>query len=350
MENIEKRNYGIDLLRFILMFMVCVLHTLAQGGILYNAVNHNLYKILWFIEITSYCAVNGYAFISGYIAKDTKKNNEKIINMWFQIFFYSFVISIILKLFGFADFVGKRELIKYALPITFNVFWYMTSYFILFLVTPVLNNFLFKINKEKSKKTLIILFVVFSIINFYEDTFCTKLGYSPIWLIVLYCMGVLAKRVELFKKCKSSSLIIAMLFNISITLLLVVNYSNKTLLSYISPTIVLNGIIIVILFSRIKLKGTIIKKLSPYVLGIYLFQLNPIIWEYIIKDRFIFVLEQKFFISIISVFLLAGLIFISGLIVEYIRQKIFKLLKIEKLSKKVNVYLEKGLNKIISYI
>ena len=60
--------------------------------------------------------------------------------------------------------------------------------------------------------------------------------------------------------------------------------------------------------------------------------------------------NQKFFISIILVFLLAGLIFISGLIVEYIRQKIFKLLKIEKLSKKVNVCLEKCLNKIIRYI
>lgn len=350
MENIEKRNYGIDLLRFILMFMVCVLHTLGQGGILDNVVDYNLFKILWFIEIASYCAVNGYAFISGYIAKDTKKNNEKIINMWFQIFFYSFVISVILKLFGFADFVDKRELIKYALPITFNTFWYMTSYFILFLVTPLLNNYLFKIDKEESKKTLIILFVLFSIINFYKDTFCTELGYSPIWLIVLYCMGVLSKQVELFKKCKSRSLIIVMLLNISITLLLVVNNGDYTLLSYISPTIVLNGIIIVILFSRIKLKGTVIKKLTPYVLGIYLFQLNPIIWEYIIKNRFIFVLEQKFFISILLVFLLAGLIFISGLTVEYIRQKLFKLLKIEKLSKKVNVYLEKGLNKLISYI
>ena len=350
MENIEKRNYGIDFLRFILMFMVCILHTLGQGGILYNTVNDNLYKIFWVIEITAYCAVNGYAFISGYIAKDTKKNNKKIINMWFQLFFYSFVISIILKLFGFADFVGKRELIKYALPITFNVFWYMTSYFILFLATPMLNKFLFNLNKDESKKTLIILFVTFSIINFYNDAFCTELGYSPIWLIVLYSMGVLSKKVELFKKYKSSSLIIAMLLNISITLLLVINYDNYKLLSYISPTIVLNGMIIVILFSRLKLKGTIIKKLSPYVLGIYLFHLNPIIWNYILKDKFIFVLDQKFYISIILVFLLAIAIFVSGLLVEYIRQNLFKLLKIDKLSEKTNAYLEKALNKVISYI
>ena len=29
-----ERNYGIDLLRLVLMYMVCMLHTLGQGGIL----------------------------------------------------------------------------------------------------------------------------------------------------------------------------------------------------------------------------------------------------------------------------------------------------------------------------
>lgn len=30
----NERNYGIDLLRLVLMYMVCILHTLGQGGIL----------------------------------------------------------------------------------------------------------------------------------------------------------------------------------------------------------------------------------------------------------------------------------------------------------------------------
>ena len=30
----KERNYGIDLLRLVLMFMVCILHTLKQGGVL----------------------------------------------------------------------------------------------------------------------------------------------------------------------------------------------------------------------------------------------------------------------------------------------------------------------------
>lgn len=34
----KERNYGIDLLRLVLMYMVCILHTLGQGGVL-NACN-----------------------------------------------------------------------------------------------------------------------------------------------------------------------------------------------------------------------------------------------------------------------------------------------------------------------
>lgn len=30
--DVKRRNYGIDLLRLISMFMVCILHTLGKGG------------------------------------------------------------------------------------------------------------------------------------------------------------------------------------------------------------------------------------------------------------------------------------------------------------------------------
>ena len=53
------RNHGIDLLRLALVFMVCMLHTLGQGGILNaSAEGTNAYRAYWFLEILSYCAVD----------------------------------------------------------------------------------------------------------------------------------------------------------------------------------------------------------------------------------------------------------------------------------------------------
>lgn len=48
-----ERNYGIDLLRLVLMYMVCMLHTLGQGGILGVCQAGTVeYKAFWFLEIS----------------------------------------------------------------------------------------------------------------------------------------------------------------------------------------------------------------------------------------------------------------------------------------------------------
>lgn len=64
----DRRNYGIDLLRMLSMFMVSVLHVLGQGSVLSASGKIPLnYAFAWFLEISAYCAVNCYALISGYV-------------------------------------------------------------------------------------------------------------------------------------------------------------------------------------------------------------------------------------------------------------------------------------------
>ena len=91
----------------------------------------------------------------------------------------------------------------------------------------------------------------------------------------------------------------------------------------------------VVLFSRIKLKGNIISKISPLAIGIYLFQLNQVIWNRYLKGAFSFVVQHSVFIGILYVLALAALIFVSGLDVEFARVKIAKLTKLPKLSKQI---------------
>ena len=63
-----KRNYGIDLLRMILMLMVVILHVLGHGGVLDATTPLSAkYCVSWLIESFAYCAVNCYALISGYV-------------------------------------------------------------------------------------------------------------------------------------------------------------------------------------------------------------------------------------------------------------------------------------------
>lgn len=74
------RNHGIDLLRLVLMFMVCMLHTLGQGGILNaSAEGTNAYRAYWFLEILSYCAVDGLLLVDMLQATDHENMTRLLI-------------------------------------------------------------------------------------------------------------------------------------------------------------------------------------------------------------------------------------------------------------------------------
>lgn len=345
----KERNYGIDLLRIVLMFMVCMLHTLGQGGVLEASNTGSFgYKTFWFLEILSYCAVDGFAIISGYMASNKPRKYEKLVDMWFQVFFYSFVVTLIFTVIGINKNWRLFDIFRCMLPVTYGKFWYFTAFFALFLAIPILNQFIFAINENISKKVFIILVVMFSIMGFLGDPFNTDGGYSAIWLIVLYCIGALAKRIKLFEDKKTITLILLWTLCIFVTwgLLVFIGPGRWTnFVSYISPTILLSGMIMVILFSRIQLKGKIITKLSPLVFGIYLFQLNQVVYNDIIKDAFAFVASKNIAVGVLYVFAFALAIFVSGLVVEFIRSKIAKWLKIPLLSQKIVVLADKLLVK-----
>lgn len=332
----NERNYGIDLLRLLLMFMVCMLHALGQCGVL-GASGKTIgeYRTYWFLEILSYCAVDGFAIISGYMATDKPHKYEKIVEMWFQAFFYSFVVTLILTIIGINESWGMRDIIKCAFPVTFGKFWYFTAFFALFFAIPVLNKFIFTIDENTAKKAIIIIVVLFSLMGILGDPFKSQWGYSAIWLMVLYCIGALAKKIKLFESRKSITLILLWALCIFVTWCARVFINNGRLVNYVSPTILLSGMIMVVLFSRLHLKGTVISKLSPLAFGIYLFQSNQVVWKKGVKDAFAFVASKNIAIGVLYVFAFALAIFISGLIVEFVRSKLAKLLRIPSLSKKI---------------
>lgn len=343
----EKSNriYGIDLLRLILMFMVCMLHVLNNGGVIEASKSNFLnYIIYLFVDVSLYCAVDGFAIISGYVATDAPKKYEKIVEMWFQAFFYSFILSFVLFRIGGTSFSSGKLLLS-ALPILSNQFWYFTAYFALYFTMPILNKYLFSISETTAKRMFLLLLFLFSISNFLFDEYKTQYGYSYLWLCVLYCLGVLTKKIKLFES-KSNKALVLLLFNfITITWLMFI-LGFKFLKSYTSPTIVFIALILIILFSRIKIKGNIISKISPLAFGIYLFHSNPIIWNDILKNAFIFVGNKNILIGLCYIFSISFFIFLTGLIVEFFRYKIARIIKIPLFSKAIVNELKKVIDSL----
>lgn len=332
----NNRNCGIDLLRLVLMFMVCMLHILGQGGVLSeNNLNAAGYPVFRLLEVCSYCAVDGFAIISGYISSNRSPKWYKLTDMWFQVFFYSFIMTIILRIAGVGSAIDTATYIRLLMPVTSKTFWYFSAYFILVFAMPMLNKFIESISAIAAKKAIVIMMFLFSIMSIYADPFNVQRGYSAIWLMGLYTLGGLAKKAQVFSARRSSTLILLLVCSSVLSWAGIVILDTDLLISYVSPTILLNALILVVLFSRIRCQCSWITRISSMAFGVYLFQLNTVIWNDILQSSMQFVTEKKVIVGVLCVLLSAIVLFVSGLTVEYLRSKVAKMLKVSSLSMKI---------------
>ena len=252
----KVRNYGIDLARIVFMYMVCIQHIIGQGGILDACIKGSIqYNVYYSIDIFATCAVDGFALISGYMASNKPNRYEKIIDMWFQAFFYSAILTQVLTLTGYDSVLTLKEYIKCIMPVTFKSFWYFTAYFCLFFSMPILNGFIFSMDKRDSKMTIAIMFILFSVMGTLGDPFTSNGGYSAIWLMVLYILGALARCLGILEKTKSLSLVLTLMFCNLLMCTSALLCGTSKFISYLSPFNLISAFVILILFSRLKLSG-----------------------------------------------------------------------------------------------
>ena len=133
----REKNYGINVLRMLAMFMVTVLHILNQGGVL-NATGRftSQYEAGWLLQIAAFCAVDIYALISGYVWIYAKYRYRNLVELWMQVLFYTVSITILFR--GFVpSSVSALEWIEAFFSVMFNQYWYFSSYVALFFVYTI---------------------------------------------------------------------------------------------------------------------------------------------------------------------------------------------------------------------
>lgn len=343
----DKRNYGIDLLRIVSMFMVVLLHILGAGGMLGAAGSSvSADRVLWLIEIACYCAVNCYSIVSGWVGYKGKFKFTNIIVLWLQVFFYTFIINVVFWLMGWQEF-SFASLTNTFLPVLASEYWYFTAYFVMYMFIPVLNLILEKFNKKQMGVFLIIGFVLFSLFPtlLMEDPFLFNHGYSAWWLAYLYLVGGFLNKYKLFSKGSVFDYLTYYGCLVLFTFLTKVNLEyltpkifgeiryNMILIDYTSPTILLCGIFLVIAFSKMKFNNffkKIISFFAPISFGVYLIHCNYLMLGKFWNGSFAKFTNYGIIKIILYVFALAILVYLICSLIDYIRHLLFKLLKVKE--------------------
>ena len=140
----KKRFTNYELLRVIAMIMVVVLHFLSHSDSLLSLkADISTVRVLGTL-LESFClvAVNVYILISGYFGVKGSFKPAKAVSLLCQIWFYAFLVLAAALVCGLPtrlQELGIYGLVQYLFPIESETYWFATSYFMLYLLSPVLN-------------------------------------------------------------------------------------------------------------------------------------------------------------------------------------------------------------------
>lgn len=359
-----KRNYGIDLLRMLSMFMVVMLHVLGQGGLLYAVEENSVkYWILWFLEMACFCAVNCFALISGYVMYQSRVKISKALLLWLQVAFYTIGAAaavFILK----PEAVGLGTIADAIFPVSRMHYWYISAYFGLLVLQPLLNILMAHADKKLLGTVLLTAFVMFCTVPTFlkSDPYILGGGYTTIWLALLYLAGAYIHKYAVAEKIKKSTawlifgvtLLIAFAFKMGTELfpqeILPLAKFRNVLASYTAPTTILMALSLLVALSQQSFGNGITKVISwcaPAALGVYLIHTNKLVWQYLIKGFSVSLLDDHWAVMILMIFVAAIAIYVACTIVEMIRNWLFKLVRIDVLCQKIEQWIESLLNKYI---
>lgn len=362
---VNKRNFGIDAFRILAMLMVVALHVLGGEGLFLNHTSGVPNSILWFLETAAYPAVNCYALITGYVCV-TQKNQRysRLMDIVAQAFFYSVIIQCIAELFH-PNGESFQRILKSFNPSNIGGYWYFTAYCGLFFIIPLLNKIILNSSKRTMLKTLIGAFFIFSAVPYIyqRDFFKTAGGYCMVWLAILYFFGAYL-RLYGAPRIKTAGAVAGYLICTAVSWIMETNakYIPEELtdlkkcfngaLSYTAPLMVLAALFLAIAFMNYQPKRTatkIIAMLSPYTFGVYLFHLHTEIWEYSKLHLHKLVTNAP----PLAVVPITAAVIVSIYLVctfgDFLRLKLFKLLRFPKMFDRLEAFLRRKLSTILDY-
>lgn len=340
----SERESNFELLRIIAMFMIICFHFALKGGFTTDGFGANQYCkdiLLTFGKI----GVNVFMLISGYFMVKSKRKVKKVIKLACISVFYTLLGNIVMLLNGAVtseEFVKSKLIFLIPLyPEIYNIYWFVTTYLIIYILSPYLNIFLNAMDKKTYREFLMVILVIWCIIptvfwKMFGETGGLFYFNNLIWMVTIYCIGAyyrLYGGAENTGKHKNiyvySSIVSFLLIMAFILLAEMFPEALKSVLStirYFYPTnTIMLTVFSVSLFNIFRLMKLGCRPKLNFIagttLGIYMFhdgEWNDILWK--------FMRSLPYNTGIISVDVVIGAVIVmaAGILVDIVRQGLEK--------------------------
>ena len=344
----KQRNIGLDVLRALAMFCVICQHLLGQGGLVANAAaGSGKFWFLSFLQILVYCSVNIYGITTGYLLCEKSFRLSRLTKVWLTTVFWSVVVSCCFFLFV-PESRSLTEAISMFLPVLRGRYWFFTAYFVVMLVSPVLNFVIRTLTKRQFHLLFAALFLIFGIIPaaaLGNDVLRISSGHHFSWMIVLYLIGGYFRLYPPSAKVHSRFWLLGyflfalvhLAYKFLVSAIGLPNFGDL-LLTYPSP-LILGEAVCLFLFCKNTFRnmsadgfiGKLIRFISPGVYSVYIIHVHPLVfWNKGIIGFF----RAWDHLGSVAVFVRLALtsiaVFTVCIVLDFLRQHLFRIAGIDR--------------------
>ena len=364
----KERLSNFDLLKIVSMLFIILGHILLHGNVLNNTIG-TTNMLLTFIMLILMVHVNSFVLVTGFFQYKKTFKMSKLVQLNNAMWFYKVFIMIIFLVFGITK-LTNIEIFQTILPINYDDYWFISTYLLLYISTPLLNLIIKNINKKQHKLTIITMLLIISVLSTITNqvAYNNNYGYSLSNFIMLYFIGSYISKYnirvfkELDKKTLRLILILIILLSSALNLFIfsllntiqdksefikyIADIAINARYSYCNPLIIISSISYFLLFKTFNIKNKIITYISTLTFGVYLIHDNKLIRKVLYNSILNIPLETIHTNIIIpKIIIYTLLIFLVCSIIELIRKYIFKYIYNKKLSKIIRVKISKVFKK-----
>lgn len=193
----------------------------------------------------------------------------------------------------FSTGVETKQILKDILVLSYGPYWFIRTYLLFYLFVPIVNTFLRHIDTRRRVYTLVTL----AVINFWFGAMAhgdpsLLDGKNIVNFTFLYMLGnTVRSKQRVFEKVKTSYYVIAFAA-LNVLLVLACLFScplirhgiMRMAFGYNSPILLANAMLFFLMFSRLKIKSSIVNNIAASVFAVYLITGQPVVQNGILRD------------------------------------------------------------------
>ncbi len=362
MTNIKRvRNSSVELLRIIAMLFIVTSHYCVHSGIDRSELTFGFNKVMLGWGTVGNLGVIIFVMITGYFMCRSTLKLKSVFRVAFATWFYSIVFFVLAMLLGGESF-SLKAVLRAFLPITASQYWFVSSYLALMLFVPFINKLISVLTRRQFLALNCIMVIMWSVF----PTFVNREFYSNelTSFLMYYMLGAyMSLYPDLFFVKKSvcavfavASLVVAMLWSAAVqfdgvavpSFLRELNWYSRNSLFMIFPALMLLA-----LFSKLKINSRFINILGSCTFGVYLIHENRYVRSFLWQNLFNAEEFKDSPLLILHMAVCVAAVFVLCSAVEYLRKLLIEknILKLysrlsehllnSRLFRKINEYTDK---------